>query len=396
MAVDSKSVVNELRSLPDAEQKERGYFHTLREILQQPATWRETAREMAAISRELHAQVDGIRAMVLTGSGSSLYAGELVAPFLRARLRRTVQAVSGGDLVVFGSEAIPAGRPALMVSIARSGESPESAGAVSSILDAERDVRHLIITANRDSPLAKDFASDPRVSVVTLADATCDRSLVMTSSFTNLALAAFALGEDSEYAGAVERLAKATEQLQAKHADTLARVAETGFRRAVYLGSGSNFGAAREGALKMLEMTAGRVGTIAETYLGLRHGPMSYVDSETLMVCFLSGDPLVRAYEADLVREINRKQLGAMKVISGVDVPDDLVGANDVVLEDGALEGFRDGYAALRNVVSAQFLGFFRCRAEGLRPDSPSDEGVINRVVESFTLHGADGRGQGE
>jgi tagatose-6-phosphate ketose/aldose isomerase len=79
-----------------------------------------------------------------------------------------------------------------------------------------------------------------------------------------------------------------------------------------------------------------------------------------------------------------------------VDVPDDLVGANDVVLEDGALEGFRDGYAALRNVVSAQFLGFFRCRAEGLRPDSPSDEGVINRVVESFTLHGADGRGQGE
>lgn len=392
MAGTTKSPIADLLGASEAEQKNQGYFHTLREILQQPATWRATARQMVEIDQQLRRAVETIRAAVLTGSGSSLYVGECAAPFLRARLGRTVQAVGGGDLVLFGSAAMPAGRPALMVSIARSGESPESAGAVSVILEAEQNVRHLIITANRDSRLARDFRNDPRVSLVTLADATCDRSLVMTSSFTNLVLAACALAGDGEYIESVERLARAGEALLSANVETLAAVAQSGFRRAVYLGSGANFGAAREGALKMLEMTSGRVGTIAETYLGLRHGPMSYVDSETLLVCFVSGDPVVRAYESDLIREMNRKQLGAMKLLAGGNVPNDLIGAGDAVLEDRTLAGMDDGYSAVRNVVVAQLLGFFRCRAEGLRPDSPSDDGVINRVVESFTLHAADGK----
>lgn len=387
-------MLSDLLGAPEAEQKELGYFHTLKEILQQPATWRATARQMHASGGQLRAALEGIRTLVLTGSGSSLYVGECAAPFLRARLGRAVQAVGGGDLVLFGSAAMPPGRPGLMVSLARSGESPESVGAVAVILGADSDVRHLVITANRDSRLAKDFRTDARVSVVTLADATCDRSLVMTSSFTNLVLAACALAGDGEYVESVEHLARAVDALLATEVGTLASVAGTGFRRAVYLGSGANFGAAREGALKMLEMTSGRVGTIAETYLGLRHGPMSYVDSETLVVCFVSNDPVVRAYESDLIREINRKQLGAIKLFTGGSVPRDLVRAGDVVLEDGSLTQLDDGYSAVRNVVVAQLLGFFRCREEGLRPDSPSDDGVINRVVESFTLHGADGKGR--
>jgi tagatose-6-phosphate ketose/aldose isomerase len=279
-----------------------------------------------------------------------------------------------------------------MISIARSGESPESAGAVTAILEQAPDVKHLVITANSNSRLAREFSADGRVSAVVLADATCDRSLVMTSSFTNLALAAFGIGENGAYLSSVDRLANATEVLLANEMEALARVAGSGFRRAVYLGSGANFGAAREGALKMLEMTAGRVGTIAETYLGFRHGPMSYVDAQTLVVCFLSADPVVRAYEVDLVSEINRKQLGAFKLFAGPVVPHELVSAGDTVLEERILAGVDDGYSAVRNVVIAQLLGFFRCRAEGLRPDSPSNEGIINRVVESFTLHQNDGK----
>jgi D-galactosamine 6-phosphate deaminase/isomerase len=41
----------------------------------------------------------------------------------------------------------------------------------------------------------------------------------------------------------------------------------------------------------------------------------------------------------------------------------------------------------LIDVIVAQLLGFFRCLREGLRPDSPSESGIINRVVQSFTLH---------
>ena len=61
----------------------------------------------------------------------------------------------------------------------------------------------------------------------------------------------------------------------------------------------------------MLEMTAGEVTTFPETYLGLRHGPMAAVDEGALVVCFLSADPVVRAFEVDLMRELDRKKLGA-------------------------------------------------------------------------------------
>jgi len=137
----------------------------------------------------------------------------------------------------------------------------------------------------------------------------------------------------------------------------------------------------------MLEMTAGRVTTLCETYLGLRHGPMSYVDKETLVVCFLSSDPTIRAYEADLLRELDQKELGLLKLIIGEDVPKEVVRANDVVIECRGLREVGDQNAPVIDVVVGQLLAFFRCLNEGLRPDSPSEDGIINRVVQSFTLH---------
>src|SRR5262249_3586052 len=161
---------------------------------------------------------------------------------------------------------------------------------------------------NRAGRLATSYGGEPRVSALVLDDKTCDRSLVMTSSFTNMVLAGLALGytDDPEAyrarGGAVARLGAA---LLLQHADAAPRAARSDYRSAVYLGSGCRYGSARESALKMLEMTAGRVTTFPETYLGLRHGPMAAVGDSALVVCFLSVDPVVRAYEADLVRELN-------------------------------------------------------------------------------------------
>ena len=98
---------------------------------------------------------------------------------------------------------------------------------------------------------------------------------------------------------------------------TIAKVAKEPFKRALFLGSGSRLAAARESALKMLEMTAGRVATMSETYLGVRHGPMSYIHEDTLVVCFLSSDPTLRLYEADMLREFDQKELGSAEGDSG-------------------------------------------------------------------------------
>ena len=193
-------------------------------------------------------------------------------------------------------------------------------------------------------------------------------------------------GKD-EYEALCRALSAIAAALIEKYFGTFARIGEMGFKRAVFLGSGSRVGAAREAALKMAEMTAGGVTSIWESYLGLRHGPMSCVHRDTLIVCFLSSDKNLRAYEADLLRELDQKHLGLLKVVVGERVPQNVLREGDVAIECPGLTEVGDENAPVIDVIAGQLLGFFRCIQDGLRPDSPSRDGVISRVVQSFTLH---------
>jgi tagatose-6-phosphate ketose/aldose isomerase len=395
---DRQPELARLLGAPEAEQHRRGYYHTLREILQQPASWVQTARQMTALAPDLRGRVDGMRNLILTGSGSSEYVGHCVYLELQQRLGTPARAVGGGALLTH-REALPPGRPALLISIARSGDSPESVGALSLLLQREPEIRHLVLTCNASGGLATSFRDDPRVYVVALDDGVNDRSLVMTSSFTNLVLAAQFLGfaaGPGPYQARCAQLSEIAAKLLESHTGELARVAARPFKRAVFLASGARFGSARESALKMLEMTAGHVAAMAETYLGLRHGPMSYVHPDTLIICFLSSDATVRAYECDLMAELDHKGLGMMKVIVGESVPAEVVREHDLVIDCPGLRHVGDHAAAVTDAVVGQLLGLFRSMHEGLRPDSPSESGVINRVVQSFTLHFHDRDGNGE
>jgi tagatose-6-phosphate ketose/aldose isomerase len=386
----TQTTAAELLDPTEAEQRQLGYFHTLQEILQQPATWLETGKQLAALSASLRETLEGVRTLVLTGSGSSEYAGECVRLPLQAALSIPVQVIGGGALLTHGGKAIAPGRPGLMLSFARSGDSPESVGAVSLLLETEPEIRHLVLTCNKDGRVATTWRDDARVRVVVLAEPTNDRSLVMTSSFTNMVLAAASLGmleTPGKYLALTAGLSQKAEELLLHHFDALASLACRDFHRVVFLASGARIGAARESALKMMEMTAGRVWAMSETYLGLRHGPMSAVHADTLTVCCLSSDPLVRAYECDLIRELNCKQLGIARLIFGEAIPPDLARKEDVVVDIAGLAQWGDENMPVLDVILGQLLGFFRCLKEGLHPDSPSTTGVINRVVEEFTLH---------
>lgn len=374
----------------EAEQKQRGYFHTLKEICQQPWTWMRTCERMIALREPLLASVRGIKSLVFTGSGSSEYAGDCVRLPLQNELAVCVESVSGGNLLIHGTKALPKDRPGLLVSLARSGNSPESTGAVRILLESEPAYRHLIVTCNETGSLAKTWRDHRDVLVVALPPETNDESLVMTSSFTNLALAARFLGlleQPEAYRKLCATQSKTCQNLVSTHFDVLSRIAAIEFRRAVFLGSGTRYSAAREASLKMLEMTSGRITTISESFLGLRHGPMSFVHEDTLVMCQLSSDPTVRAYELDLLAELDRKKLGLCKVIIGEDVPESAGRAGDEIIHCPGLGDLGDDDRAIIFVVVAQLLAFFRCLEEGLRPDSPSEDGVISRVVESFPLH---------
>jgi tagatose-6-phosphate ketose/aldose isomerase len=359
--------LSELRDRGEAEQRNEGYFHTLREILQQPSTWLETS-DLARRSDVSLSAGDG--PVILTGSGSSHHIGESLAPVLAKTLGRPVRAVPAGDLLTDAASYIVPGSPGTLVSFARSGDSPESCGVSDIFLSRAPAWRQVLVTCNPEGALARRYVAEKNVSVFLLPERTNDRSLVMTSSFTNLWLAGRILGGSTPDAPA---LARRAEELFRNDAATIAEAAASDFANAVYLGTGARYGAAREAALKMLEMTDGGTPAFAESFLGLRHGPMCAIAEKTLLVGFLgSGEPR-RSYERDLLRELADKEVGGKTLLAGRGGDIDF----DLAEED---EGLLD-------VVVGQLLGFFRCLALGLSPDAPSASGVISRVVRRFEIH---------
>jgi tagatose-6-phosphate ketose/aldose isomerase len=378
---------------PLEEQLRLGYGHTAREISQQPVTWVETASRMRGLLPLVEESLDGVTAVVLTGSGSSVYAAECVAPCLQRSLGLPVMAVPAGLILTHPETCLPPNGPFLVVSLARSGNSPESRAVVDWLLESRPQARHLFLTCNRDGVLATGYRDRPGVRAIVLDEKTDDRSLVMTSSFTNLVLAGRALaGEPGACEARALGLARAAAHLLRERADDLAGVARSGFGSVIYLGSGCRLGSAREAALKMLEMNGGEVWTQAESFLGLRHGPMSGIRADTLVVAFLSSDPLVRAYELDLLKELDRKSLGPRRVVLGALVPPGLAPSKDaLVLDCGECAPCADEDLTLLDAVVGQLLAFFRCLAAGHRPDSPSADSVITRVVSGFEIHRRNG-----
>src|SRR5437773_1312768 len=168
---------------------------------------------MIASRDSLKKDVAGIRSVALTGSGSSEYAAECVRLPLQNELGIHTESISGGSLLMYGGKTLPLGRPGLLVSLARSGDSPESSGALELLLDTESEYRHVVVTCNEQGRLARTWRDHEKVHVTTLPPETQDKSLVMTSSFTNLLLAARFSGmleRPDKYRSVCERLSQIT------------------------------------------------------------------------------------------------------------------------------------------------------------------------------------------
>ncbi|HZO57693.1 MAG TPA: SIS domain-containing protein, partial [Bryobacteraceae bacterium] len=300
----------ELRGSSEEIQRAEGFAHTLAEIWQQPEVWVDSASKVVLFADQWSARIQRAKSIVLTGSGSSFFAGKCLELALQERLNVPVQAIESGELLQLRPGALPPGRPLLVVSFARSGDSPESCGLVSHLLATEPDIEHIVITCNPQGRLVRTWGTggiqpDPRVTVLTLDERTCDRSLVMTSSFTSLAVAGAGLGyranEWEEYESAVNTLARSVADLLANSLDMVEAFPIERIDRMIAVGSGALQGAALEVSLKMLEMTDGGVLTRAETCLGLRHGPMCALHERTLTFLPLSNDHYRRAFQVDLL-----------------------------------------------------------------------------------------------
>lgn len=368
-------------------------LHLEREIEQQPRLWRQVARDVERRRDELGAFLAPVlgepRARVLlTGAGTSAFAGELAAPGLSRLLGRRVEAVATTDLVAAPLEFLTPDVPTLLVSFARSGDSPESVAATELADQVLGEVRHLILTCHADGRLARSHAGRPSSLVLLMPPEANDQSFAMTSSFTCMTLAALlALGGRDGAVAETERLAGAAEDLLSRR-DEVTVVAALRPERVVYLGSGSLLGLARESALKLMELTAGEVVALADSSLGFRHGPKAVLTASTVVVVYLSNDPYTRGYDLGIVAELTA-QLGAEHVLA-VDGFGDGPGAGEVggsVLRLAGTAGLPDPWWALPAVLVAQLLGLTLSLARGHTPDNPFPSGEVNRVVQGVTLH---------
>jgi len=233
--------------------------------------------------------------------------------------------------------------------------------------------------------MVKLTGGNPKVLSICLDDAVNDRGLAMTSSFSNMVVFGQCLAhvnDPASYKNIMANLVTAGKSLLAVAPDLAAKLANENYATASFVGSGPLRAVASECALKALELTSGRTLTMSESALGLRHGPMSALKEDTLLVCFLSSEPAVRRYETDLLREIGEKKLVRTRVAIGADVEKSL--AEYSLNVGGSLP---DIYRPACDIIFGQLLGLFLSLRWKLHPDRPSPNGAISRVVQGVKIY---------
>jgi tagatose-6-phosphate ketose/aldose isomerase len=343
------------------------------EIAQQSTVWPTTLDRIAHAVEDLNlGPVLSTARVLLTGAGTSAYASSAIAAAWRQAI-----AVPSTDLLINVERYIR--DVDVVISVARSGDSPESLATVDRIHKLRPEVMQLAITCDPKGALARS----PLVRPILLDPRTNDESLVMTGSFSNLTLAGLSLADATAVAAALPT-ACSNAQLHFETVNDVAiRIAKLVEERLVLLSSSPLYPWAQEGALKSLEMTAGRFSVMAETYLGLRHGPLSFVNASTIVLCLLSNDSIRRQYEFDLIKELRMKNLGILVGIGA--------SPNEASLFDENIPAILPiGPDVLRvpfEIIAPQLLGYHLSLRAGLNPDNPSPDGVINRVVKGVQIY---------
>jgi tagatose-6-phosphate ketose/aldose isomerase len=366
---------------------------------QQPDTWQSTfdlfKKRRAEIKEFLVSAglaVDPrVRPIVfLVGAGTSDYIGQSLTYLFRKAWRCEVVAVPSTDLLTHMDELCSPERKYLWISFSRSGDSPEGVAVLESACKRRPDIYHLVISCNANGRMIRANVGNPQVLGICLDDAVNDRGLAMTSSFSNMVVFGQCLAhadDHGRYEQVLLQLIQAGKSFLPIASDCAAALAKEPYAKACFVGSGPLRAVAQESALKLLELTAGKVLTMSESALGLRHGPMAALNADTLFVCFHSGNRRVQQYERDLLEEIGNKRLVRTRVVvAGSGLPAINTFAEHCLAPAGPL-AVADDYRAAVDVIFGQVLGLFFSLRWQLRPDCPSPNGAISRVVQNVGIH---------
>jgi len=370
-----------------------GGIHTAGEIAQQPEIWKkiwlQVKEDKASITQFLNEALSQSKRIILTGAGTSAFIGLSLQRVFQLETGILTEAISTTDIVSHPKDYFLEKVPTLLISFARSGNSPESVAAIKLADEICDTCYHLIITCNEGGELANYTNLSPKF-VITLPKESNDVSLAMTSSYSGMLLAGLLLAKIKEleiHESNVTTVINYAQHFILQHADEFRKIAELNFKRVVFLGAGSFYGTATEAALKVQELTNGEVIAKNDSFLGFRHGPKAVVNESTLLVYFLSSsDEYALRYELDLINSMKKGTSSMLEIgISETAVSDLNLAFMFHFSENG--KKLDDDFLPLCYILPAQLLGFYKSIQLGLHPDSPSVNNDISRVVEGVQIY---------
>jgi len=365
---------------------------TEKEIRQQPSCWIRSLNNINNLRPSIDQFLTPLLRktdlrIVLTGAGTSAFIGDIIAPWLSSYTGKNISAVPTTDLVTNPMDYLSPAHPLLLISFARSGNSPESVAAVELANQFVPECYHMSITCNEAGSLYQNATESDNAFALLMPAETHDRGFAMTSSITTMMVSCLAVfAPDTFNSHTFQDVAHRCQAILTSFGDLSQGVfGNAPWKRVVYLGSGGLQGAARESALKVLELTAGKVAAFYDSATGFRHGPKSLVDNETLVVIFVSSHPYTRQYDLDLLAEL-RRDGQAMRVVA-------IAAETDTVIESGPhiilppSRHFIDTELAFCFLMYAQVFALTRSLHVGNTPDTPSVSGTVNRVVQGVVIH---------
>lgn len=374
---------------------ELGAEITTREIYQQPDVWKEAfeayqakCEEIAAFLQDIADRHDYIK-VILTGAGTSAYVGDTLVPYFKEvydERKWNFNSIATTDIVANPETYLKKDVATVLVSFARSGNSPESVATVDLAKALVDDLYQVTITCAAEGKLALQAHGDDRNLLLLQPAASNDAGFAMTSSFTSMMLTALLVFDPTEFAVKAQRFEVVT-SLARKVLDNAADVKELvdlDFNRVIYLGAGPFFGLAHEAQLKILELTAGQVATMYESPVGFRHGPKSLINEDTVVLIFGTTSDYTRKYDLDLVREVAGDHI-ARRVVLLSDQAFGLENVKEVALGCGGV--LNDIYRVFPYIVYAQLFALLTSLKVENKPDTPSPTGTVNRVVQGVIIH---------
>ena len=372
--------------------KKPGALFTANEIAGQPELWlkiySQLLEDRSRISAYMEAALPQVSKIILTGAGTSAYIGLSLHGIFNRSLNVHTDAVATTDLVSHPCDYFFSHETIMLVSFARSGNSPESTAVVDLADKLCKKCFHVVITCDPRGRLAGWRSDSPELLIV-LPPESNDKSLAMTGSYSGMLLSGLLLARLKEIvhlAGQIKTLHEYGVKILEKFAPMIKEVAAIDFKRVVFLGSGPFYGTATESNLKLQELTDGNIICKNHTYLGFRHGPKAVTDEETLLVFIFSNNPFVMQYERDLVLSMRKgkKPLFTIGIYEyeAIGLEFDL----EIQLSEKGNQ-LDEELLTVCDILPAQLLGMYKSLALGLNPDSPSESGAISRVVEDVTIY---------